>query len=326
MTRDLATAEAIVGPQRRAQLIEAYADRLVLDVGMSFEQARRYAASIWPDVTVLIGVGQVWRRIGDARRGDMPPLSGDSTEEVTIEAIDRWSGMVDVGQGRHLNITAYLTQRYELVAWPPECPAVPPEPLSAPAASLPQPEEQGSSDDEEEFNPRGLFLLIHRDGGPDHDDGHSPRHPHGPRWLQVLADHYTSTPTRCPGCYVVRLDVVGYLRANLADYRAGWPDWLDLWRPDSVWECFNEIGMPYDTDPAIGGYMGRWLWDRISADVLAEYGGRRDDYSIVFMWAGHMADAIIDACPYADPTVELPPDHELMQGPGQLSLLDQLEA
>jgi hypothetical protein len=325
VTRDPAAADAIVGPQRRAQLIEAYADRLVLDIGMSFEQARRYAASIWPDVTVLIGIGQVWRRIGDARRGDMPPLSGDSTEEVTIEAIDRWSGMVDVGQGRHLNLTAYLTLRYELVAWPPECPAVPPEPLLAPAASLPQPEEQGGSDDEEEFSPHQLFVLAHRNGPPQDDDGHAER-PHGPRWLPILADHFQSVPTRCPGCYMVWLDTVAYLRTHLADYRVGWPDWLDLWRPGDVWEYFNEWGRGFVTDIEVAAYLGHWLWARIRAHVVAEHGPQEDGYSVVFMWAGHMADAIIDAYPYADPRRELPPDHELMQGPGQLSLLDQLEA
>lgn len=323
MTDPAPDVDTIVGSQRRAQLVEAAADRIVLEVGMPWDRARGYADSIWPDITVLIGVGQVWRRIGPQRPSDIGAVLGHDDEVVTITAIDRREGMVEVGEGRWLNLHLTLPVRYRLETWPAECPAVPPEPVGPPAASCPPPEEQECSDDEEPFNPHGVFVMIHHDV---REDNHSAR-PHGPRWLPMMSEHYRSQPTRCPGCYMTTVDTAAYLSANLLDYRAGWPDFADRWRPADAWGYFNEINSSgYETDTSVAAYLGHWLWERIRADVVREHGGTVTDYTIMFMWGGHLADAVLDANPYADPRVELPPDHDLMQGPGQGSLLDLLDA
>ncbi len=316
MTPDV---DGIVGSQRRIQLIEAAADRIVLEVGMPWERARAYAASCWPDIGVLIGVGQVWRRVGERRPGDIGAVMNVDDELVTVTAVDRDQAMVEVGAGRWLHLYYTLPVRYRLDAWPPECPATPATPVAPAGASLPPPEEQDHSDDEERFDPRAVYVLIHHDV---RDDGHAK---HGPRWLPMMGDHYRSRPVRCPGCYMTTVDTVAYLSAHLLDYRAGWTDFLDQWRPGDAWNYFNEINATgYDTDTEVASYLGWWLWERVRADVVREHGGTLVDYSVMFMWGGHLADAVIEANPYADPRIELPPDHDLMQGPGQTNLLDLL--
>jgi hypothetical protein len=314
--------EAITGTARREALIASFADRLVLGWAMTLEQARRHAEQCWPSVEIVAAPGQVWWKATPPHPGDLGALFGDPSEELTIVDIDRWSRMVDVGGGQHVNLEAYLEPNFVLAAWPEEFQpgADVPQP---PAASLTPVEEEGD-DDEDDLDPREMVVLISREADWKQKTAPSDIVAH----LPMLSDHWSSTPynTKRPELgYIAAVDVIAYLQANLANYREGWPDFTEQWRNEDAWEAFNELSWEgFETDTPVAAYLGDWLWKAIAGDVVREHGGRIDDYQITFMWGGPDADTVIEAYPYADPRAELPVDHPLRQFPGQLDLLGEL--
>jgi hypothetical protein len=322
-----AEIDAIVGADRKRRLIEAAADRWTLYGEFSSNaQALRYAQQTWPDAAILVARGQVWRRKGPARRGDIGVILGRDDETVTIEQVLHAEQMVDVGGGRRLNYMCYLTDRYELIGWHPDF--VPggdnPQP---PAASLAPPEEQPTGG-EPPFDPRAMFVLVQREADLDayikaRTAGGEAGH--GPHWMPMTRPYWRSGTTECPVCYFTAIDVVAFINdpVNLANYRAGWPDFLAAFEhKDAHWNYFNELSWGgFDTDLQVAAYLGQWLFQAIRGDVAREHGGTGADYDTGFMWAGDMADVVLEACPFADPRVDLPADHALAQCDGQESLL-----
>ncbi len=315
----------IIGPERKRQLLERARDLYVLGLGTSVEHATQLAEGQWPSAFMYVAVGQVWRRRGPIQTGDIGYWSGAGTEEVTIAAVDRNTHMADIGGGRQVEYTFYLPHRYELASWPAEFPAIveSPQPPGVPIAeTATEPED----DEDDDADPHHLYVCVQREGAyaearaareSGDKDAHTPL-------LRMSAPGYTSTPGKCGNCHVVTLDLVAYLRMHLDDYRAGWANWAELWSPKDAWMAFNEIGRPYESDTVVGAYLGSWMHDRLRADVVNEHGGRMADYFTSFTWSGHYADAVLAAFPPADPRIELHPDHDLMQCPGQLSIFDEL--
>lgn len=308
--------DVIVGPDRRRQLIAAFADRLVLETSMPLGRAVAYGEQVWPDRAVLLAPGQVWELIGEVRQSDIGAIM-QVPATLTIERADP-GAMVDMGGGRHLH-PDHLWTRYRLVDWPAHLPAIvePQEPVGEP---IPEPDEE--EPDEEQFDPRGMFVAVHPAIDPD-PKGPRPDHP---PYMPMVGEHYRSRDgflRGCTCCFLVTLDVIEYLRAGLANYRDGWADYRDGWRRQDALFAFNEMTFDgYDTDTAVAAYLGHWLWESIRGDVVREHGGTVDDYDTMFMWGGHLADVVIEAFAYADPRVELPVDHDLMQCPGQQTLFD----
>ncbi len=320
--------DLIVGAARKQGLIEAAADRMVLAGLFSRrDQAIRYATQMWPDPTILVSRGQVWQLRGPAQLGDMPGATGTVDTTVTIDVVDRYQQMVGVGGGRYLNYAVYLTSRYRLVDWPADLPVSDgahhdPQP---PGASLPPPEEQNTDDGEDDkFDPHSVFVLIQDKaqleayykrrlaGGPAG---------HGTCWKPMTRPHWRSQPTTCPTCYVTSIDSLSYLAdpVNLDNYRSGWGDFVATFdRRDAFLDYFNMISPDgFETDVVVAAYLGHWLWQSVRGEVVAEHGGTVESWDAGFMWAGFMADRIIAEFPLADPTVDLPANHPLIQCDGQ---------
>lgn len=319
-----ALAGMVIGPDRRRKLIERYADGLVLKYGMTLAAASRYATAVYEvaDPLMLLSVGQVW-----ARRG-CGPMPGDTIadlhgrerdEAVTVTGFA--GDMVEVGKGRMINYCAFAGMW--LVSWPQDYqldddrPAPPAEPIAGRS-----PESAGGEDGggKPEFDPRTAWFLVHRtdDRGISTGEG-----------IPLLGQHYRARNWKKPEyepCYGNALDIVDYLAEHLADYRAGWSDFTATRDVRGEWfGYFNEFDDGCECGIELAAYLGHWLWRRVAADVVREYGGKADDYEVMTMWSPGKADIILAAAPYADPEWRIPPGHRLAQCDGQESLLDLLD-
>lgn len=303
----------VIGPARRERLITRYADGLSLRHGMSAAAARRYATGLVDDAipAAVLAVGQTWtQRDGDALSG-AGLVRSVAEKSYTVAAVTG-DGLVSVCDGlRHMN--PRLFQRMWLTAWPDEH-TLEDEP-QPPAAALPPPEEEETSGDgEEQFDPHNLWVTVTRTRHdiPFRGDG-----------LPLLGDHYRAVNWKkpeYPPCYGNSLDIPAYLAEHLADYRAGWPAFVDQFqRGVTSLAYFTDLGA-CECDIAVAAYLGSWLWQRVGSDVIAEYGGTVDDYDVMFQWGPYMADMVIEAAPYAHPEWEIPSDHRLAQCAGQMAL------
>lgn len=325
MNLELEHIEAIVGPQRREKLIAAAADRLVLNEGLTPEAAGPYARACWEslDPTVLVAPGQVWasRKGGDPRGALAEVFGAADGSTFRIDTVDRETHMVEDGAGRSINYKSYLGRHYRLAEWPLEHQPGEDTPQPPAAVDDESPGWEEESDGEPEFDPRAMYMIVEReDFTPPADgsflDGH----------LAMLGHGY-STQLGRTGKNFVALDVPAYLRANLADYRAGYEHW-------QATEWANTPGLfhfnTHDGREAIYGtevaaYLGYWLWQRIRSDAATEHGGTPTDYNPGFPWAPSYANKIIPAVAGADPREPLTADHPLSQCPGQLNLFGATE-
>jgi hypothetical protein len=309
MTERARLALMVIGPERRERLISRYADGLVLTHGMSVNAARRYATELVDDADpgAVLRVGQTWtQRDGRSLPGAELILSVREKSYTVAGFTD--DGMVEVGDGA-LHLGAHLFTQMWLTAWP-DTITLDDEP-QPPADPLPEPED----DDEqgERLDPRNLWVMASRcreDGLPLGEG------------LPLLAAHYRAVNWKKPEyepSYGNALDVPAYLNEHLADYRAGWPDFRAQFKPGEWLDYFNGFG-GCEADIAVAAYLGRWLWQRVRSDVVAEYGGTVDGFDVMFPWAPYYADAVLEAAPYAHPEWRIPPDHRLAQCDGQDSL------
>jgi hypothetical protein len=306
----------VIGPDRRERLIARYADGLSLRWGMTTGAARRYAAGLVDEAVpvAVLAVGQTWtQRDGEALPGgDLFRFAAEKSYTVTGFTEE---GLVSVGDGKfHMNPRLFANMW--LTAWPDHHTLI--DEPQAPAAALPPPEEEETrdegTDDEGQFDPRNVWVTVSR------ADEAKPV----PDWLPLLGDDYRAVNWRkpeYPPSYGNALDVPAYLDKHLADYRAGWPDFRDQFKTESWLDYFNEMG-GCDCDIAVAAYLGQWLWQRVRSDVVAEYRGTVKDYDVMFMWGPYMADAVLEAAPYAHPEWEIPADHRLAQCEGQTSLME----
>ncbi|MFF4417042.1 hypothetical protein ACFYY8_31360 [Streptosporangium sp. NPDC001559] len=304
----------VIGPERRERLIVRYADGLSLRYGMAMEAARRYATGLVDDAdpAAILAVGQVWsERDGHKPHGLEFFRSDDDTSYEVSGFTD--DGMVMVGDGS-LHLGVDLFARMWLTAWPDTYTLVDePQP---PSAESPQPDQEADESDAAEgrFDPRKLWVMVSRvreDGLP-FGEG-----------LPLLGTHYRAVNWKKPEyepSYGNALDVPAYLAEHLADYRAGWPDFLSQFEAGDWLSYFNELGS-CECDLEVAAYLGRWLWQRVRSDVVTEYGGTVADYDPMLPWAPHYADAVLEVAPYADPEWDIPVDHPLAQCDGQTSLL-----
>jgi hypothetical protein len=322
--------DKIIGPDRRAALIQAAADRMSLEGTMRPDAALRYATTAYAngDPNVIVAAGQVWRE--RPKRKD-PAIKGFGPgAALRIVAVDRATGMAESAGGVYVNYGTYLGPNYYLAEWPldfradegqaPQAPAEPPAEDAAPAAQ----------EAEERFDPHMMYLIVgpsferrmaRKDAGEDVKplDGHMP----------MIGECYRTELGKDGKSPFVFLDAVAYLRAHLADYLDRWPEWNDLHWHDGrgsmgagALEFFNELGGEgCETDLAVGAYLGWWLWNRIMVDVVREHGGTAKDYSVMFMWSPDMVDPIVTAVPGADTTEPLTHDHPLAQVAGQQTLI-----
>ena len=180
--------------------------------------------------------------------------------------------------------------------------------------------------DEERFDPCALPVMVQREAeikaSVERARAGAARQRCLPRWLPMLSPHYRSHPGKCGNCYVVTLDVPAYLATHLVNYRAGWPDFLEQWKPEEAWLHFNELdGEGCDVAVEVAAYMGHWPRNAARGDVVREHGGNVGDYDVAFPWGTSHADAVLAVCPLADPRSELPPDHPAAQCDGQGTLL-----
>lgn len=313
-------AHMVIGPERAERLITRYADGLALRWGMRLEAARKYAEAVYAEAApvMVLAPGQVWSRPdgkelpGDAIAG---LLGQDPNEQWTVAGFSDDGMMVEVGRGVLINPDIF--NHLWLTAWPEqftlnvEAPQPPAKPiaLESPGAAA------GDGERDEEFDPRCVWFTAGR------SDERGFRVGNG---LPMLGDHYRAVNWYKPEYdpyYGNGLDVVAYLAEHLADYRAGWADFVAQWRSRDWIDHFNELDGGCECPVEVSAYLGRWLWQRVRADVVAEYGGTVDDYDVWTMWSPSKADAVIAAAPYADPEWEIPSDHPLGQCDGQLDLL-----
>jgi hypothetical protein len=304
----------VIGPERRERLIARYADGLSIRYGMTMDAARRYATDLVDDAdpAAVLAVGQTWaQRDGQTLPGgDLFRFAREKSYTV-VGFTDE--GMVTVNDGgMHLNVRLFSDMW--LAAWPDSHTLVDePQP---PQAALSEPEEAGNEDEDgEHFDPRSLWVMANRT----REDGL----PLG-EGLPLLGTHYRAVNWRKPEyepSYGNGLDVPAYLAEHLADYRTGWPDFRDRFTHKDSFDYFNALDDGTEVGLSVSAYLGEWLWQRVRADVVTEYGGTVDDYSVMFQWAPGMADAVIEAAPYAHPEWEIPADHPLAQCDGQISLL-----
>lgn len=307
----------VIGSDRRDRLISRYADGLSLAWGMTQVAARRYATGLVDEAVpgAVLAIGQTWsQRDGDALPG--AELIRSVREKLYTVAGFTDDGLVSVNDGK-LHLNARLFERMWLTAWPDTYTLIDePQP---PQATLPLPEEETTEDDGERFDPHNLWIMAMRE----REDGL----PLG-EGLPLLGDHYRAVNWKKPEyepSYGNALDVPAYLAEHLADYRAGWPDFRDQFDRGNWLDHFNELG-GCDVDVAVAAYLGRWLWERVRADVVNEYGGTVDNFTVMFPWAPYYADAVVEAAPYSHPEWEIPSDHRLAQCDGQAELFEAGEA
>lgn len=307
----------VIGPDRRERLITRCADRIAIAHGITADAARRYATDQVNDAIphAILSVGQTWSQ-RDGQSLPSAELSRSAQERAFTVAGFTDDGMVSVNDGK-LHLGVHLFERMLLTAWPDTYTLI--EEPQPPQATLPPPEEETTSDeddeDEERFDPHQLWVMVHRareDGLPIGEG------------IPLLGDHYQAQNWKKPEyepSYANALDVPAYLNEHLDDYRAGWPDFQAQYKhsTDSWLSYFNHLGA-CDCDAIVAAYLGRWLWQRIRADVVAEYGGTVDGYDVMFPWAPYYADAVLEAAPYAHPEWDIPTDHRLAQCDGQADL------
>jgi hypothetical protein len=311
-------ADMVIGPERRERLINRYADQLALKYGMDALAARRYATSVYEAgaTEMLLAVGQVWaKREGYELPAEQLFIAATGKREGAYTVAGFQGAMVDVGHGTAINYTLFANMW--LVAWPEE-------------HQLPKDEvwlgygADGATDGDVladrgvSVDPEAFGVIAQREaefGKP------------MPEWLPLIGGFYQAANIHLPQhppCYVNVLDIPAYLDHHLADYRAGWSDFRDQYRPGDGVEYFNAYEAPCECDSIVAAYLGHWLWQRVRADAASEYGGNVGDYMVMFEWAASHADAVLAVAPYADPAWELPADHRLAQCDGQGSLLDPL--
>jgi hypothetical protein len=324
--------EAITGPARRDQLIQACADRLVLD-GMAPGPALTYARACWREARpeVIVAPGQVWEQIRQDRTqaAVAKVFGGTRWDTFTIKTVYRYSGMVCNGRGRQMNYLCYLGSHYRLVAWPIEYPACP----DTPQPPMPVTQADDPPDDDDGFDPRQIPIIVARKRPDDEPFDAAKWHQ---SWLPMISAGYRTRYGGKSGTLAyVTLDVIAYLKEHLGDYRAGFDQWRALdWAPnaggvpvaDGVkvprgMAFFSDLGGCDDTDIDVAAYLGRWLFDRITGDAAREHGGTPAGYEVTLDWGAWMADEIVPQVVGADPREDLPVDHVLAQCPGQLVLL-----
>ena len=322
MIRDerAALAHMVIGPERAEKIIAQEADRWALRWGKPLDQARRYIENCYQEAhaATIVRIGQVWgRRDGKEMPGDaFASLTGqERSDTVTVHAFDGDMVQTTLKPQAWTNICMF--DGLWLVAWPEEYDLADtlPEPPSEPITDL----EGEESGEEEKFDPRALFVLVHREGS--YEPGKLTA------YLPLLGEHYTARNMVKPEyepSYGNLLDVPAYLAEHLADYRSGWSDWLDQFtgvnKPEQWIDFFNELDGGCECAIEVAAYLGWWLWQRVRSDVVSEHGGTVDDYAVTIMWSPGKADVVLEAAPYADPEWEIPPDHPLVQCDGQDSL------
>jgi hypothetical protein len=305
----------VIGPDRRERLIVRYADRLSLAHGMTMVAARRYAQELVDDADpgAVLAVGQTWSQRDGGKIPGSELIKSVREKSYTVAGFTG-DGMVVVGDG-NLHLGAHLFGRMWLTAWP-DTYTLDDEP-QPPTAGLPEPDDEQPVSDEERFNPRNLWVMAHRadeDGLPIGEG------------LPLLGTHYRAVNWHKPEYepnYGNALDVPAYIDEHLADYRTGWLDFRDQFKSRDWLDYFNGLGAA-EVDVAVAAYLGHWLWERVRADVVAEYGGTVKGYDVMFPWAPYYADAVLEAAPYAHPEWEVPSDHPLAQCDGQASLFGDL--
>lgn len=311
-----ALAHMVIGPERAEKILTQEADGIALRHGMRLDRARKYAQACFDEglPETIIRVGQVWaRRDGTTVPSDqiLGLLGREAAESFTVEGFD--GEMVHVGSGHYMNVMLFKV--LWLVAWPEtftlddDAPKPPGEPI--------QDDDEDADDDEgERFDPRQLWTMSYRSA----DWKREAPTP----FLPLLGDHYTAVniykPELEPG-YSNLLDVPAYLAEHLADYRAGWPDWLAQSTGEWV-DHFNALDGGCECGIEVASYLGHWLWQRLRSDVVTEHGGTVDEYDCGFTWSPGMADVVLEVAPYADPEWDVPPDHPLALCDGQDSLFE----
>jgi hypothetical protein len=314
----------VIGPERRERLIDRAADGLSLQYGMTMVAANRYATELVTiaDPATVLAVGQTWALPDGVTLPAAELLS--TTAAATPHTVVGFTadGMVAVGDGT-LHLGVHLFDTMWLTAWPDACALD--EGPAPPRAALPPPEEtdveaEDEDEDEDEFDPRRLWTSVTRMRPDGLTIGEG---------LPLLSAHYRAVNWKKPEytpSYGNLLDVPVYLAEHLADYRAGWLDFRDQFRVRNVVDWagyFNGLG-GCQGDLCAAAYLGRWLWQRVRADAVAEHGGDVGGYDVMIPWSPWMADVVLDAAPYADPEWEIPADHPLAQCDGQAALFQQV--
>lgn len=304
----------VIGPERRERLIARYADGLSIRWGMTMDAARRYATGLVDDADpcAILALGQTWS-VPDGKTlaaAELMESARATSYEVAGFTDD---GMVLVGDGRlHLNQQMFTSMW--LSVWPDTYTLADDEPTS-PKMALPEVSEEPQQDGgDEHFDPHNLWVMVART----REDGL----PLG-EGLPLLGAHYRAVNWHKPEyepSYGNSLDIPAYLAEHLADYRAGWADFREEFAGGDWLDYFNGLG-ECESDLAASAYLGRWLWQRVRADVVTEYGGTIKGFDVMFPWAPYYADAVFEAAPYAHPEWEIPADHPLAQCEGQTDLL-----
>jgi hypothetical protein len=312
-----ALAHMVIGADRREKILAQNADGLALANAMTAERARKYAEACFEsaDTVSIIRIGQVWaRREGQKLPSDiMSAFFGRAPDETfTVHGFD--GEMVDVGGGRHVNVC--LFEHLWLVSWPEEFDLADEQP-QPPRSPITEEDDTDSEEDGDRFDPRQLWVLAYRES----EFGKRK----SPCSIPILGAHYSSHnmhKPEYPPSYASALDVPAYLEEHLADYRAGYPDWLDQQEGDNWIDHFNELDGGPECELEVAAYMGHWLRQRVRSDVVTEYGGTVADYDVSFMWAPGNADLVLAVAPFADPEWEFPADHPLAQCEGQHFLFE----
>jgi hypothetical protein len=317
-TEEYGPHDAVVGDRREA-LISRYADRLALAEGMSADEARRYTEHLYAaaDPLVLVSRGQVWRIHRPDPHSLRETLGVGPGEELTVAQDELVAGYLVVCEGGlEVNVSTYLP-RYHLAEWPAQF--RPEDPPPSPPAPMEPPESETDVDAEPPWDPRQACVLVSRQdvrwGTP------------GGEYRPILAPCYTVQEGKHRTTGVINhftfADIPALIALHLEDYRSGWAPWRADYTPgpQGPIDYFNELGDgPRETDLDVAAYMGWWLWRRYCTDAVATLGGKLDDWQVSSMWAPTHADKVLELYRYADPRVELPPDHPLAQCEGQGTL------
>lgn len=313
MTERAQLALMVIGPERRERLIVRYADGLSLTHGMTTAAARRYAQELVDDAApgAVLAIGQTWSQEDGKVIPGSELIKSVREKSYTVAGFTD-DGMVVVGDGT-LHLGTHLFGGMWLTAWP-DSYTLDDEP-EPPQAALPQPEEEEVHSDADRFDPRHLWVMVHRSS----EDGL----PIG-EGLPILGAHYKAVNWKKPEyepSYGNALDILAYLDEHLADYREGWADFRAQYDGGNWLDYFNGLGA-CEADLAVAAYLGRWLWQRVRSDVVHEYGGTVVDFDVMFAWAPYYADAVLEVAPYAHPGWEIPADHRLAQCDGQTGLFE----
>jgi hypothetical protein len=315
MRQSAAEVEAITGTERADALKALAADRMAIAYGMSLEAARRYIDQTWPEAGHVVSPGQVWRLVGEPDPARVAFVGQEDT--LTVFGVDRYSRMVRVGEGSHVHLDVYLDARYALAQWPAEFQPGADEP-QAPATPIAADDESPPAEEDEPSHI--LYVIV------DHpwDERAKNKRP-GPGYLPMLGEHWAAIKWNDDpnSGYMTSLNMPTFIAANIDNYLAGWPEYAEQWRRETAWDSFNELISQDDepeVDVVVAAYMGHWLWGAIRGDVVREHGNK--DWTVHFMWSALSADPVVKVFPAADPTRELPADHDLLQAAGQTSIFE----